>query len=87
MGERLKDGQLPTEGEVWFADATLLLFPIASYSHQFLWITCPLWLSRWNRWLDSEVVSQICRSSFREICAACFVEVLVTDLGALPRNS
>jgi CRISPR-associated protein Cmr4 len=54
MGERLKDGQLPTEGEVWFADATLLLFPIASYSHQFVWITCPLWLSRWNRWLKHE---------------------------------
>jgi CRISPR-associated protein Cmr4 len=51
FGERIKDGQQPTEGEVWFADATLLLFPIASYSHQFVWITCPLWLSRWNRWL------------------------------------
>jgi CRISPR-associated protein Cmr4 len=53
MGERIKDGQQPTEGEVWFADATLLLFPVASYSHQFLWITCPLWLSRWNRWLQN----------------------------------
>jgi CRISPR-associated protein Cmr4 len=39
---------------VWFADATLLLFPVASYSHQFLWITCPLWLSRWNRWLEND---------------------------------
>lgn len=54
FGEKIKDGQQPTEGEVWFADATLLLFPIASYSHQFLWITCPLWLSRWNRWLQDE---------------------------------
>lgn len=54
FGERIRDGQLPTEGEVWFADATLLLFPIASYSHQFVWITCPLWLSRWNRWLRSQ---------------------------------
>ncbi len=54
FGERIKDGQQPTEGEVWFADATLLLFPIASYSHQFAWITCPLWLSRWNRWLRDE---------------------------------
>jgi len=54
FGERIKDGQQPTEGEVWFADATLLLFPIASYSHQFVWITCPLWLSRWNRWLRDE---------------------------------
>jgi CRISPR-associated protein Cmr4 len=54
FGERIKDGQLPTEGEVWFADATLLLFPIASYSHQFVWITCPLWLSRWNRWLRNQ---------------------------------
>ena len=54
FGERIKDGQPPTEGEVWFADATLLLFPIASYSHQFVWVTCPLWLSRWNRWLQNE---------------------------------
>jgi CRISPR-associated protein Cmr4 len=54
FGERLKDGQQPTEGEVWFADATLLLFPIASYSHQYVWITCPLWLSRWNRWLRND---------------------------------
>ncbi len=60
FGERIKDGQQPTEGEVWFADATLLLFPIASYSHQFVWITCPLWLSRWNRWLrDKELQNQI----------------------------
>ena len=56
FGERIKDGQQPTEGEVWFADATLLLFPVASYSHQFVWITCPLWLSRWNRWLGKELL-------------------------------
>lgn len=60
FGERIKDGQQPTEGEVWFADATLLLFPIASYSHQFVWATCPLWLSRWNRWLqDAELQNLI----------------------------
>ena len=58
FGERLKDSQQPTEGEVWFSDATLLLFPIASYSHQFVWITCPLWLGRWNRWLKNEALSQ-----------------------------
>ena len=54
FGERIKDGQQPTEGEVWFADATLLFFPIASHSHQFVWITCPLWLSRCNRWLQDD---------------------------------
>jgi CRISPR-associated protein Cmr4 len=59
FGERLKDGQQPTEGEVWFADATLLLFPIASYSHQYVWITCPLWLSRWNRWLRNEKLDRL----------------------------
>lgn len=51
FGERLDTNQEITEGQIWFADATLLFFPIASFSHQFLWITCPLWLSRWNRWL------------------------------------
>ncbi len=59
FGERIKDGQQPTEGEVWFADATLLLFPIASYSHQFVWITCPLWLSRWNRWLCNQNLQEL----------------------------
>jgi len=59
FGERIKNGQQPTEGEVWFADATLLLFPVASYSHQFLWITCPLWLSRWNRWLQNEDLGKL----------------------------
>ena len=58
FGERIKEGQQPTEGEVWFSDATLLLFPIASYSHQFVWITCPLWLGRWNRWLQNSELSQ-----------------------------
>lgn len=59
FGERIRDGQQPTEGEVWLADATLLLFPIASYSHQFVWITCPLWLSRWNRWLKDEALQTL----------------------------
>lgn len=59
FGERIKDGQLPTEGEVWFADATLLFFPVASFSHQFVWITCPLWLSRWNRWLQDEKLENL----------------------------
>ncbi|NEO26373.1 MAG: type III-B CRISPR module RAMP protein Cmr4 [Kamptonema sp. SIO4C4] len=59
LGERIKDGQQPTEGEVWLGDATLLFFPIASYSHQFLWITCPLWLSRWNRWLRNEILGNL----------------------------
>ncbi|UFP94659.1 type III-B CRISPR module RAMP protein Cmr4 [Gloeobacter morelensis] len=53
FGKKLKSGQQPTEGEVWFADATLLFFPIASWSHHFVWITCPLWLQRWNRWLPN----------------------------------
>ena len=51
FGQKIKDGNQPTEGEVWFADATLLLFPIASLSHHIIWITCPLWLDRWSRWL------------------------------------
>lgn len=58
FGERIKNGNQPTEGEVWFADATLLLFPIASFSHQYLWITCPLWLSRWNRWLQNQDLTE-----------------------------
>ena len=62
FGERIKDGSQPTEGEVWFADATLLLFPVASYTHQFLWITCPLWLSRWNRWLGNDKLKELIQS-------------------------
>jgi CRISPR-associated protein Cmr4 len=52
FGQKIKDGNQPTEGEVWFADATLLFFPIASLSHHLVWITCPLWLDRWSRWLE-----------------------------------
>ena len=48
FGQKIKGGQQPTEGEVWFADATLLFFPIASLSHHLVWITCPLWLDRWS---------------------------------------
>jgi CRISPR-associated protein Cmr4 len=58
FGERIRNGNQPTEGEVWFADATLLFFPVASFSHQYVWITCPLWLSRWNRWLQNEDLQQ-----------------------------
>lgn len=64
FGRRLdpQAGEQPTEGGVWISDATLLFFPIASYSHQFLWISCPLWLSRWNRWLnDPGLATEIVR--------------------------
>lgn len=63
FGERIKNGNQPTEGEVWFADATLLLFPVASYSHHYLWITCPLWLSRWNRWLQNQNLAKLIQKS------------------------
>lgn len=59
FGHKIEGGQQPTEGVVWFADANLLLFPIASFSHQFLWITCPLWLSRWNRWLQNKELTPL----------------------------
>ena len=51
FGQKIQNGKQPTEGEVWFADATLIFFPIASLSHHLVWVTCPLWLERWNRWL------------------------------------
>ncbi|NER02726.1 MAG: type III-B CRISPR module RAMP protein Cmr4, partial [Okeania sp. SIO3C4] len=51
FGQKIKDGKQPTEGEVWFAEATLLFFPIASLNYHLVWITCPLWLERWNRWI------------------------------------
>jgi CRISPR-associated protein Cmr4 len=59
FGQKIKDGQQPTEGEVWFAEATLLFFPIASLSHHLVWITCPLWLERWNRWLQNSPLTQL----------------------------
>jgi len=66
FGQKIQLGQQPTEGEVWFADATLLFFPIASLSHHLVWITCPLWLERWNRWLTNAPLTtliQQCRES------------------------
>lgn len=53
FGQKIEGGLQPTEGEVWFSDATLLFFPIASLSHHLIWITCPLWLERWNRWSNA----------------------------------
>lgn len=69
FGQKIQGGQQPTEGEVWFADAALLFFPIASLSHHLLWITCPLWLERWQRWLDStdlQALIQQCRETLSE---------------------
>mgnify|MGYP006422596345 CR=1 FL=1 len=67
FGQKIKDGQQPTEGEVWFADATLLFFPIASLSHHLIWITCPLFLERWNRWLNGSPLNQFIQTCRGEI--------------------
>ena len=71
FGQKISSGQL-TEGEVWFADATLLFFPIASLSHHLIWITCPLWLERWSRWLgqESKAIEQLadtCRTKLLDL--------------------
>ncbi len=69
FGQKIKDGQQPTEGEVWFADATLVFFPIASLSHHLVWVTCPLWLERWNRWLVGAPLKsriKLCRQSISD---------------------
>lgn len=73
FGRKIKNSQQPTEGEVWFAEATLLFFPIASLSHHLVWITCPLWLERWNRWLQNSPLTQLiqnCRTQITELTPA-----------------
>ena len=65
FGQKIKNGNQPTEGEVWFADATLLFFPIASLSHHLVWVTCPLWLERWSRWLGKD------RQQIRDLIQTC----------------
>jgi CRISPR-associated protein Cmr4 len=72
FGRKIVEGLQPTEGEVWFGDATLLFFPIASLSHHLMWITCPLWLERWSRWLANleeaeniKKIAQQCRNHFK----------------------
>ena len=72
FGRKIVGGLQPTEGEVWFGDALLLFFPIASLSHHLMWITCPLWLERWSRWLTSpetaggiKTLAQQCRTHFK----------------------
>ena len=67
FGQKIVGGSQPTEGEVWFADATLLFFPVASLNYHIVWITCPLWLERWNRWLKSAAIARVlasCRETF-----------------------
>jgi CRISPR-associated protein Cmr4 len=63
FGEKNQNGNQPTEGAIWFADATLLFFPIASLSHHLIWITCPMWLERWNRWLLNQSLSTLIQTS------------------------
>lgn len=63
FGEKIQNGNQPTEGAIWFADATLLFFPIASLSHHLIWITCPMWLERWNRWLPDKSLSDLIKTS------------------------
>lgn len=63
FGEKLQNGNQPTEGAIWIADATLLFFPIASLSHHLIWITCPMWLERWNRWLLDKSLSTLIQTS------------------------
>ena len=70
FGQKITGGQQPTEGEVWFADATLLFFPIASLSHHLAWITCPLWLERWNRWLTNAPLTALIQQCRESITAA-----------------
>lgn len=68
FGKKIKEGQQPTEGEVWFADAALIFFPIASLSHHLIWVTCPLWLERWNRWLNHKELNgmiKTCRNQLQ----------------------
>jgi CRISPR-associated protein Cmr4 len=78
FGQKIKDGQQPTEGEVWFAEATLLFFPIASLSHHLVWITCPLWLERWNRWLQNSPLTQLIQNCREQITEA--IPALVSAL-------
>jgi CRISPR-associated protein Cmr4 len=59
FGQKISEGSQPTEGEVWFADATLLFFPVASLNHHIVWITCPLWLERWSRWLTTGSLTNV----------------------------
>jgi CRISPR-associated protein Cmr4 len=72
FGRKIVGGLQPTEGEVWFSDAMLLFFPIASLSHHLMWISCPLWLDRWSRWLPSDTASSVktlaqqCRNYFKD---------------------
>ncbi|MBV6628146.1 MAG: type III-B CRISPR module RAMP protein Cmr4 [Rivularia sp. (in: Bacteria)] len=63
FGEKILNGSQPTQGAIWFADATLLFFPIASLSHHLIWITCPMWLERWNRWLPKQEISGLIKKS------------------------
>ncbi|AMW30296.1 type III-B CRISPR module RAMP protein Cmr4 [Arthrospira platensis] len=59
FGQKIEKGKQPTEGEVWFADASMLFFPIASLSHHLIWITCPLWLRRWHQWVQINSINDI----------------------------
>ncbi|MEC4982702.1 MAG: type III-B CRISPR module RAMP protein Cmr4 [Oscillatoria sp. PMC 1068.18] len=49
-----KDDNLK-QGSLWVSDAAILWFPIPSLSHGVVWITCPLLLQRWARFVNPEI--------------------------------
>ncbi len=70
FGQKIRNGEQPTEGEVWFADASLIAFPIASLTHHLIWITCPLWLSRLNRWLTNRPLSETITQAYDSLASS-----------------
>lgn len=40
------------QGNIWIGDASILWYPVSSLSHGIIWISCPLLLQRWARFVN-----------------------------------
>lgn len=41
------------QGDIWIGDASLLWLPVASLSHGTVWVSCPMLLRRWARFVGN----------------------------------
>ncbi|MCG9886938.1 MAG: type III-B CRISPR module RAMP protein Cmr4 [Cyanobacteria bacterium] len=53
FGNEINVGENLTQGSIWIGDGSLLWIPISSLSHGVIWVTCPLLLRRYHRYVST----------------------------------
>ena len=77
------DDTLDGAGQLWFADARILCFPVRSLTGTFAWVTCPLALMRHSRDLGAAGLAPLTHS----VGTAIDTEILVTADSIIKENN